>query len=94
MPSFAASLHLTRPVHFGSACNLLCYICRSNQISRCLRPSQDRCGKLEQLFLGVSSAGQALEDHCTGLDGEAAQLQDCFDEEHALRLRLQVRGRS
>ena len=40
--------------------------------------------------MGVSSAGQALEDHCTGLDGEAAQLQDCFDEEHALRLSLQV----
>ncbi len=45
---------------------------------------------MEQLFLGVSAAGQALEVHCTGLDGEAAALQDCYDEEHALRMRLQV----
>lgn len=60
-----------------------------NEVHNCVSV-QDRCEKWEQLFLGVSAAGQALEDHCMHLDGEAARLQDYFDEEHALRLRLQV----
>ncbi len=55
---------------------------------------QEHCGRVEQLFLGVSAAGEALEVHCTGLDGEAAALQDCYDEEHALRMCLQVRAHS
>jgi hypothetical protein len=66
-------------------------------LTQAVLPEQERCTSLEVVLtalqrqlLEVSAAGAALEEHCSLLDGEAAQLQDHFDAEHQRRLELEV----